>query len=267
MSEPSTTSFENPDRHADASDIIRRHSTNPTDVRDAVLADLDLGFARQVLDLGCGFGFMAEALARRVAPQAQIIGIDACAANEAPFLARVAATGRTGRFVCRRIKAQLDWPDHSLDLIVASYSLYFFPDVLPDIARVLAPHGLFLAVTHTESSCRALLRAAGLTLTDPRLLGDIRNFSVESAPRLLAPWFAEAERIDYQNALTFTRDQYDDFLTYLRFKLPLLLPESEPGGEIPRPLAKSIRAALVRQPSVKLEKNDAVFRCRGPRCP
>ncbi len=126
MSEPSITSFENPDRHADASDIIRRHSTNPIDVRDAVLADLDLGFARQVLDLGCGFGFMAEALARRVAPQAQIIGIDACAANEAPFLARVAATGRTGRFVCRRIKAQLEgkigWNGTPVDLDYVSLS-------------------------------------------------------------------------------------------------------------------------------------------------
>ena len=219
-----------------------------------------------MLDLGCGCGFFAEAVARRTAPEAQIVGVDACAANEALFLERVAAAGRPGRFVQRAIGKALDWPDQSFDLVVASYSLYFFPDVIPEIARVLAPHGLFLATTHTESSCQDLLRVAGLPVSDARLLGNIRNFSAENGGRLLAPWFGEVERIDYENKLMFRPAEYDEFLTYLRFKLPLLLPATEPGGQIPKPLAKLIRGVLAEGQTLVCEKNDAAFRCRSPQC-
>jgi SAM-dependent methyltransferase len=267
MGELSLLPFEDPTQHRHASDIIRRRSTNPADVRETLLSGLDLSFARNILDLGCGFGFMAEAIARRAAPDAQITGVDACPANGLPYLERVAATGRKVHFVAQRIRKHLDWPDRTFDLVVASYALYFFPDALPDIARVLTPRGLFLTVTHTESSCRDLLRAAGLPISDVRLLGYIHSFSADHGRERLSSYFGEIERIDYRNQLVFPPAAYDEFLTYLRFKLPLLLAESEPGGEIPIPLANAIRATLARQEVVTFEKNDAAFRCRCPRCP
>jgi SAM-dependent methyltransferase len=266
MADTSLSSFEDPARHRRASDIIRRYSTNRADVRDVLLAGLDVSFAKTVLDLGCGFGFMTEALARRAAPDATFIGVDACEANGPAYVRRIAATGRSARFACQHIASRLDWPDHSFDLVIASYAMYFFPDVLPEAARVLSPDGVFFAVTHTENSCRELLGAAGLPAADPRLLGNILRFSADNGRALLTPWFAEIERVDYQNQLVFGPAEYDDFLTYLRFKLPLLLPETDPDGEIPRPLADAIRAALSHQRSISFEKKDAAFRCRGPRC-
>jgi ubiquinone/menaquinone biosynthesis C-methylase UbiE len=261
------SSFESPSQHEVISDIIRRTSTNRTDVREVVLRDLDLSFGRTVLDLGCGFGFMTEALAARVAPDALITGIDVCPANEAPYLERVASTGRTGRFVCQCLDRRLDWPDASFDVVVASYALYFFPDVLPEVARVLSSRGVFLAVTHTERSCVDLMRATGLNESNSRLVALIRRFSAETAGPLLARWFAEVERVDYRNALTFDAAHDDDFLTYLRFKLPLLLRDPAPGGALPEPLARTARATLSRQGRVVLEKDDAAFRCKRPQCP
>lgn len=266
MDRVAISAFENPAQHAAVSDIIRRTSTNPTDVRDAVLDGLDLSFARTILDLGCGFGFMTDAVAERAAPDARIVGVDACAANERPYLERVASTGRSARFVCQWIDAQLDWPDDSFDLVLASYSLYFFPKVLREISRVLAPRGLFLTVTHTEKSCRDLLRVAGLRGPNSRLLTLIRGFSCDSAGSLLAPWFAEVERVDYHNSLTFEAPQRDDLLAYLQFKLPFLSPESQPGGDLPAPLEQAVRTSLSRRGRVTLEKDDAAFRCQRPRC-
>lgn len=260
------SSFESPSQHVAVSDLIRRRSTNPTDVRQAVLDGLDLSFARTVLDLGCGFGFMTEAIVRRVAPDARIVGVDACPANEGPYLERVTGTGRAGRFVCQYIDAQLDWPDDDFDLILACYALYFFPNVLPELARVLAPHGLLLAVTHTEKSCRDLLGVVGLPESGSRLLALIGNFSAENGSRLLRPWFGDVECVDYQNALVFDAGQPDDFLAFLRFKLPLLSPDSQPGEELPESLAASAQACLTGQPRLVLEKSDAAFRCRSPRC-
>lgn len=260
------SSFEDPSQHLAVSDLIRRRSTNPTDVREAVLDGLNLSFARTVLDLGCGFGFMTEAVARRVAPEARIVGVDACPANEGPYLERVTGTDRAGHFVCQHIDTRLDWPDGGFDLILASYALYFFPNVLPELARVLAPHGLLLAVTHTERSCRDLLEAVGLPESGSRLLSLIANFSAENGSRLLVPWFGDVERVDYHNALVFDAGQPDDFLAFLQFKLPFLSPDSQPGQELPEPLAASAQACLTRQARLVLEKSDAAFRCRSPRC-
>ena len=266
MADKSLSSFISPSWHVAISDIIKRRSTNQRDVRESTLDNLDLSFAHKVLDLGCGFGFMSEAVARRVAPQAHVVGVDTCFTNERPFLERVTKTGRTGEFICRRIDQQLDWPDDSFDLIITSYALYFFPDVLPEIARILAPHGLFLALTHTEKSCQDLLRAVNLSESDSPLMPIIRGFSADNGQHRLSQWFGEVERIDYSNSLVFGADQPDELLTYLRFKLPFLLPDGEPGRDLPEPLTEAVRDLLAEQARVVLDKNDAAFRCRMPKC-
>ena len=263
----SLSSFESPSWHAAIADIIRRRSTNRADVREVVLDGLDLSSATTILDLGCGFGFMIGAVARRVAPDARIVGVDACSANEQPYLELVAGASRAGCFVRRRIDTRLNWPADSFDLIVASYSLYFFPEVIPEVARVLAPRGLFIALTHMEESCQGLLHALGVEETDSHLLPVCRNFSAENGSRLLAPWFGEVERVDYHNSLEFGAAEHDDLLAYLRFKLPFLAPGLEPGSELPEPLWRTIQASLSHQGRVVLAKNDAAFRCRKPLCP
>lgn len=267
MAATSLSSFENPARHAAISELLRRHSTNPEDVREVALRDLDLSTVRRVLDLGCAFGYMTAAFAPRLAPKAEIIGVDALATNEPLYLNVVAATGRDGHFMTNEIDRRLDWPDEHFDLVVASYSLYFFPAVIPEVARVLHPEGLFLTITHTETSCRDLLFAAGLPDSDPRLLSGVRAFAVENADRQLKPWFRDIERIDYTNSLSFEAHEFDEFLIYLSFKLPLFEEAARKDDALPHPLADRIRAALARQNRVVLEKNDAVYRCRGPRCP
>ena len=265
MVDETLTPFEDPSRHAGASEIIKRHSTSHTDVREAVLHGLDLSSAKAILDLGCGIGFMTEAVAKRASPDAEIVGVDACPANERPYLARVSRAGRTGRFVCQELTDKLDWPDRGFDLVLASYSLYFFPDIVPEIARVLKEDGRLLVVTHTEQSCRDLLHAVGLPEAGSRLLAVIHNFSADNAGATLARWFASVERIDYRNSLVFSRHQFDDFLQYIWFKLPFLAYESEPDGGPAGPLAQTIRAALAERTRLEFEKSDAAFHCRKPR--
>jgi SAM-dependent methyltransferase len=267
MDETFLSPYENPSWHAAISDIVRQTSTNRVDVRDAVLDGVDLSCAGKILDLGCGFGFMTEAIARRAVPTAPIVGMDACAANEGPYLEQAAATGHPARFICRRIDKQLDWPDDTFDLIVACYAMYFFPDALPEVARVLTPRGLFIAVTHSEQFCDDLLRVAGLSNRNSRLAMLIRAFSSENAIALLTPWFEEVERVDYHNTLSFETPQRDKLLTYLQFKMPLLLPDSQPGAELPAPVADTVQSSLSRHGRVVLNKNDTIFRCKRPRCP
>lgn len=267
MSSSPLWAFQCPDAHEAVSAIIRRRSTNQADVRDVALAGLDLAGAKRVLDLGCGFGFMSQHIAQRVAPDANLLGIDAWQANEEPFLTRVSAAGRAGRFVCTQIGGRLPCEDQSFDLVVCSYSLYFFAEALPEIARVLAPDGLFLAVTHSERSFAGLLRAADVPENGSALTALVRKFSAENGRALLEPWFADVERVDYPNGLMFDAEHLEDLLAYVWFKLPLLAPDRKPDDGLPPILAESVRSALQNAGRVVVEKDDTAFRCRKPLCP
>jgi len=263
---PSVWPFQSPSAHESVSGIIRRRSTNSTDVRLAAIGDLDLASARKVLDLGCGFGFMAEALGDCIAPDAEIVGIDLWPTNEAPFLAKVSATGRRGRFFCAEVGSTFPCPDGTYDLVVSSYSLYFFVGALPEVARILAPEGLFLAITHSERSFIGLLRAAGLHPDKSPLLSLGHRFSAENGREQLGEWFGEVNRVDYQNSLHFDAEHADELLAYLRFKLPLMVAGVSPGDDLPKEIETAARGALSRFGAVVVEKDDAIFRCRRPVC-
>ncbi len=257
-------SYRCPAIHEGISSIIRRRSTNPVDVRDFALAGLDLTGAKKVLDVGCGFGFMAESLASRVAADACITGVDVCVSDEGAFMARVRAAGRQGDFVSMRVDTELPWPDRHFDLVACSYALYFFVDVLPDLARVLAPGGLFLAVTHSEASLRGRLPDAALADGGDTALDLTRRFSAENGWAQLSDWFGAVEQLDYSNRLVFESRHADELLAYLKFKLPLVTPGALPGGDVPDRLTRFVDEELRAHGQVVVEKNDAVFRCRDP---
>ncbi len=246
--------------------VIRRRSTNTRDVREVVLDDLDLSFVRKILDLGCGFGFMAGPLAARVAEDARFIGVDAWAANEASFLQKIADHGRSGIFECKCIETELPWPDGSFDLVVCSYSLYFFVDIIPEIARVLTPDGLFLAITHSEAKVVDGLPDAGLGHVASGLLALIQRFSAENGRDCLSRSFGEIVRIDYANSLRFAREHEDELMTYLRFKLPFLVPGSTPEDDLPADLLRFVETLMSQNGEVIVDKSDAAFRCRRPQC-
>lgn len=258
-------SYEHPTWHENASAIIKRHSTNQHDVRHEALAGLDLSDVHDVLELGCGFGFMAEEVARRVNPDARVVGVDACAANEATFLAHVAATGRQASFMNATIESTLPFDPESFDLVVASYSLYFFPGILGEICRVMRDGALLLAVTHSENCCHDLMAAAGFVGDSP-LLELVRRFSAENGTDKLISWFADVEVVQYPNSLRFQNGELEDLLTYLRFKLPLAVCVSDSGPELPAFVEPTLRAAMERQNVLLVHKDDAIFRCRRPTC-
>lgn len=257
--------YEHPVAHEIASGIIRRHSTNPDDVRDVALTGRELSGVHGVLDLGCGFGYMGEAVARRVSRDAVFVGVDAYESNRVPYTRRIRATGRTAHFVVARIGHHLDWPDGSFDLVVASYSLYFFPGVLSDIARVLRPGGSLVAITHSEASIRSMVRLAGVPEQGAALIDLVRGFSAESGETRLRTWFCGVERIDYPNELRFRADEIEELLSYLQYKFKTLSdwPESEP--ELSALAAEELRGRLLAAGlPVTLDKSDAVFWARGP---
>jgi ubiquinone/menaquinone biosynthesis C-methylase UbiE len=110
-------------------------------------ADLALTCApapNQILDVGCGTGYLLGRLAAR-APQAEVLaGIDAAPAMIE--VARDAAADDRLRFVVGTAE-RLPWPAASFDLVVSTTSFDHWADQragLAECARVLAPGGRFV---------------------------------------------------------------------------------------------------------------------------
>ncbi|MBN1335372.1 MAG: methyltransferase domain-containing protein [Deltaproteobacteria bacterium] len=255
-----------PEIHAAVSAVIRARSTNPRDVRDVALDGLDLSACERVLDLGCGFGFMGEAVAQRVAPGALVVGVDGCPANEAAFRVRVEATGRRAAFRRLAVAGSLPWPDAFFPLVVSSYALYFFPSILPEIARVLAPGGRFVALTHRADVLQDLFARLGETEAAVRLAALMARFSAESGAGCLAGWFSDVEVVPYPNTLRFGRPHAAQALAYLDFKVGVLV-AGEPGPVRRARIGRALDTCLDRLGEVVVAKDDVAFRARRPPCP
>lgn len=118
--------------------------------------------AKEVLDLGCAGGFMAEAMARR---GAVVTGIDPAAEAIAAARAHARAAGlRIGYGV--GVGEALPYADAAFDAVVCVDVLEHVADlqkVLAEVARVLRPGGLFLFDTINRNP---LARLAVVTVAE-----------------------------------------------------------------------------------------------------
>jgi len=265
MQPPSVRAYAAPAAHGAISDLIRHHSTNRLDVRAVALVDVPVAAADRMLDLGCGFGFMAEGLAQRARPGSEIVGVDVAESNRDAFLSRVEAAGCRGRFVCREIDGGLDFLTGGFDVIAASYSLYFFPGAAGAAAARLAPGGAFVAITHREESLRHLLDVLGLPPGEAPHLSVLHRCSAETGAAVLSPHFEDVELRRYPNSLAFGPGDAEALLSYVRFKLPLIVSGFDVGSDVPDGIVRRVLAAFRERGRVNLDKDDAVFVCRRPR--
>jgi 2-polyprenyl-6-hydroxyphenyl methylase/3-demethylubiquinone-9 3-methyltransferase len=117
---------------------------------------------KEVLDLGCAGGFMAEALARR---GARVTGLDPAAAAITAARAHAAAEGLSIRYDIGAGEA-LPYAAQRFDAVVCVDVLEHvadLPQVITEVARVLRPGGRFLYDTINRT---ALARFATITLAE-----------------------------------------------------------------------------------------------------
>lgn len=254
--------------------FIRATSTNRTDIREFTFRDVDLGRCRQVLDLGCSYGYFTRGLAGRLHPGARLVGIDLWQECAEHFVNACRESGYSGEFVlsgedfCRR------FADNSFDLVLCSYALYFFPDAIGDIARILRPAGLFITVTHCVPHMPELVQAVkklleqrlGSQVGALPLEGLFEAFSSANGRQLLSPWFRDITERRYANSLRITRQSLGELISYLSFKRPKFIPEWVNDGEqfLRTDVAEHFREVLAGQDSFLVTKDDTVFICRNP---
>lgn len=255
--------------------IIKKYSTNRGDIRERALGRLDLSFVREALDLGSGYGFFIERLGGRLHDKARITGLDLVGSNETAYRKTVASIDYDARFINGPAEQICGMADGSFDLILASYSLYFFPHLVGEIYRLLSRGGLFIAITHSEEALgeaigfvRSCMRRMGLPAPAHTALSRLlAAFSLENGSSVLGAHFKSIEKIIYRNSIVFGPDHVDDCIYYLEKKRNLIYKEAlESHAERVMDLESCISASIFNHARergrVVINKDDGIFICR-----
>jgi 2-polyprenyl-3-methyl-5-hydroxy-6-metoxy-1,4-benzoquinol methylase len=162
------------------------------DARDVVVEVLRPVCATDLLEVGCGWGELAERMATE-------LGCAVVAIDQSPRMVELALQ----RGVDARVGdvQELDFADASFDAVVAAWMLYHVPDLdraLRECVRVLRPGGVLVAVTNAAVDLAALWALVG---RDPsaRLL----TFRSENGEEALRRHFDRVERRDLESDVTF----------------------------------------------------------------
>jgi len=263
--------------HKFTRDVITNYSTNQNDIREVALGGLDLKNCIKVLELGCGYGHFTERLEGRLANNAHITGMDLLEGNRAGFMAALERAGYQGAFIKSGAEMIHDFETQSFDLVIASYSLYFFPGLISEIARVLKPEGIFITITHSKFSLKEITRLIPHSLktigvAPPKVIAINRlflSFSQEEGQRKLAPYFRAIEMIRYPNAMIFPFERIIDCINYISKKRFLLFKDvtgqyPEKMDDVQLQIYQRVNNLARDKGFFTVTKDDAVFRCRVP---
>ena len=155
---------------------------------------------RRVLEVGCGWGELADRVQRET--EADVTAFDL-----SERMARLARERGVRAFVAD-VQA-LPFPDRSFDVVVANAVLYHVPDLdkgLAEIARVLTDDGAFVATTFDGGRFPELFALAGV---EPPVI----PFRADNGAGILLRGFGEVEARIATHALVFPNA--DEVRTYL----------------------------------------------------
>ncbi|HEY2778728.1 MAG TPA: class I SAM-dependent methyltransferase [Gaiellaceae bacterium] len=154
-----------------------------------------------VLEVGCGWGELAEWIARETG--AKVVAVDL-----SPRMVELALERGVDASVAD-VQA-LPFADGTFDLVVAAWMLYHVPDLdrgIAEIARVLRPGGTLVASTNSRSHLQELRDLVG---SGPSTL----KFAREDGEAHLRPHFPTIDRIDVDGVLDLTdRAAVEDYVS------------------------------------------------------
>ena len=266
--------FRDVQKHLAIAQLIRHFSTNKEDIRKTALQQTDLSHCKNVLELGCAFGAFTEALKGKLHPQAKIRGIDIIPEYRPFFLAACERAGYPGHFSPAGIDRIKKYPAHSFDLLICSYALYFFPDMISEIARILKNDGLFITITHSHKDMQEMVGIVKKILRHNHLLAEnqllpieiiFEQFSAENGAKLLHPFFGKVVNIDFKNTLVFQPQEINHFVDYFQFKKSFFLMGTDAHNKIIiSQLLQELQDRAMKNNLLSMCKDDRIFICSHP---
>jgi SAM-dependent methyltransferase len=161
------------------------------DARIPLVEEVVAARPHRVLEVGCGWGELAEWVARETG--AEVVAIDL-----SPRMVELAR--ERGVEALQADVQALPFADAEFDLVIAAWMLYHVPDLdrgLAEIARVLRPGGRIVAATNAVDHLHELWSLVG---RDRRAEG---TFNDENGEAFLRPHFSRVVRHDVRFETTF----------------------------------------------------------------
>jgi len=182
-------------RFATRVDLHVKYSTNPYGWPRWVFDRLDLGSRADVLEVGCGPGWLWRTNVDRMPDEWRVVVSDM-----SPGMSREAADSLTdGRFSTLAADAQaLPFDDESFDAIVANHMLYHVPDLntaLSEFARVLRPDGRLFAAANGHDHFTEVRDILGIHWRY------VDAFGLENGPEKIARYFDDVTVQRYPDAI------------------------------------------------------------------
>ncbi|MHB8137668.1 MAG: class I SAM-dependent methyltransferase [Smithellaceae bacterium] len=266
--------FRNVQKHRQIEALIRQFSSNKEDIRLTALNQVDLSSCRNILEMGCAFGSFTEALKGRLHREATITGMDIIAEYEPFFLEACKRAGYAGTFSSNGVGTIKKCPDASFDLIICSFALYFFVEMIPEISRVLKKNGTFITITHDQCNMHELISITRNTLEEYQMLANnqllpieviIRQFSAENGETKLHPFFGHIRKFDFKNSLVFQPWEIYFFVEYYQFKSPFFLAGTSAFKKsIIDKLLNKLQDTATESKVITMCKDDSIFICSQP---
>ncbi len=259
--------------HRTVADIIAKHLSNKRDVRAEALDELDLLGCHTLYDLGCGFGFFTSGLHKRVAPDARITGIDCHNRYRDMFLDASEQAGIKGYFDPGGVQSIKSIQQDSVDLVICSYAMYFFPEYINQIARILQPDGTFITITHSCSHLKdfillvkSILKKNNIPFQDPCPYEDlVSNFTDENGFVLLSNVFGKVRCRPFRGKLIFTTKDYDSFKKYFMFKVSFFIPRHLCDDEkVMVLILDDLQHYIMTHGEISITIDDMIFICNDP---
>lgn len=266
--------FRDVQKHRRIEQLIRQFSSHNDDIRLTALNTADLTNCRNVLELGCAFGAFTEALKDRLHPDAQITGLDIVPEYGPFFLEACSRAGYSGTFSSAGVHQIKKNQTGNFDLVICSFALYFFTEIIPEIARVLQKNGFFITITHSHRNMQELIAVTRTILMKNQMLSGnellpleiiLRQFSAENGLTLLSPHFRRIRQIDFNNNLIFQAQEIEFLMEYYRFKQPFFLTAT---NAIKKDILDQLHSELKNMAALDkvftMCKDDKIFTCSQP---
>ncbi|MFI9772477.1 class I SAM-dependent methyltransferase [Streptomyces sp. NPDC052415] len=235
--------------------------TNPTSMLGHMLGNLALTGSEDLLDLGCGNGFILEHLRPHLA-EGSITGLDVAPAVLAAAAKRLHGTATP----CTWIEGSAD--DLSMlgadtfDRVMANYMIHYVPDLnrcFAEVRRVLRPGGIFQLTTDRTDSMLEMYQVHFTALKEMGAPQDLfkatpkGRLSLANGTPQLQQHFEHVEVVTWQDQLRFTDPE--PFLTFYTVGHNHCCASSEPDERLSEDFFRELREHVRTQVTEAIAAN------------
>ena len=234
--------------------IHQKYSTNKMGFGNWIFSNYKISKGMKVLELGCGTGDMWKGQEDLITSCESLVLSDF---SEGMLENAKTNLGEKLGLEYRVIDIQnIPFDDESFDVVIANMMLYHVPDLnrgLSEVRRVLKKGGAFYCATYGEHGIMEFLSKAlnAYGVED----NANKNFTLQNGKEILEPFFADIQKLDYEDSLAVTN--LDDLIEYIYSFSSMTSLSSVPKDEICEVLAKYVVNGVLTVP-----KEYGMFCCK-----